>query len=1287
MATEREIERLVNLRLQMLGVAATKSRIRDVVKELQKLEKIFPGISKDTESVSKVVNHLANTYKKAEKEAAKAFNEQSRGAAKAKQSVDRLDRSVKSFAKSLALMFGIGGGGPLLIIQQATNRLTGFNKEMIDGASKAARFGISISEVENMVKKVSTQTSLTRQETLKLFQAYESGFRIMSQAGFEKIAANIRKVTGPNAEAMNAMLQQISGVVDKLPELQSAFENLDASGKQRIKRNVELMAMAGRISQAELKAVQRYLAGSEQMSDADKKRMAQTIRQQAVMKQFSQSWEKVQLSLAETFLPLVEQISNFLDANAPKIEEFFQNIVDQVKWVVAAAQPAFDWATNNFGTLTKGILLAVAAMTSLNLAFKAFSVYSAMKMSFGLGLGGQAANAGANAATGRGGAMMAGLAARGKGALKLTPWTLAAAAGSIGLEYGADKLRDAGYTKSAGAAEAGSGALGIAGWTLAGTTIGTLIAPGIGTAIGGALGALGGVISNWEQVADGIAEMWTGKTQEERANVAADAESVRILAGAAQQLPRDLDNVLSYAMTGAEKKATVEEEYEKALSHGSAMGIQSSGVPAPIANWLGGIIGGYGVKTEKVQGYINADLDRQRAAAPEPKNYSEIVGEQLAVRSGKAEAKKKDEDARAARREASIRAVEADYFFGANQYGIYGGTKDYGQAAEDATKTYEELYKQQQEKMKGFGFQTKFTEMDVKTGKKIETAIQGGITDESIAASEKKAEDLRSLAKDLRSQAAVAVRRAKDEGMPVDTDQIRSIQANASNAEAQADAYDKLVTKSRQMKEEEEKRNVALQEAKIAMADANAQANQALILEDRRKKIADALKQASQVQLGILGSIVERSVKIGDVSRGTVEAGVQAYNEALDKQIVATQSVINKLEQQKSKEEIIHDIKKDATLTEEQRAIEIAKAEALTVEEIESGNALKTLYGELQKATVERRLSVLKVVDAMQGQVDVLSSQAGVYTSLVNLADNFALGVGASVAMRKQAADALQREVDYERERLSLLGKAMDADPHNLEIQKRYYDTEKKILGLQQQQAGLLKSTRDGWIRAIGAMNTGAGRFTKIMISQEQNMEAGLRNVEGMLTSFTSGSIGAGGYRGSSRFAGMGGGIVGEGFASLGGSAGVTAREPYGVSVDATAGMIDMAVGLREQVQQGINSMQARANRAGAGGGPVFASSPGQMSQLQAEVNRGGGVTSFSSSPRSASSGFNRGMGSPVVQRGAGRSTGEINVYTTIKYGEWGKLANAVKKAVSEAEGDMDSFATELARRRVNPGE
>lgn len=165
--------------------------------------------------------------------------------------------------------------------------------------------------------------------------------------------------------------------------------------------------------------------------------------------------------------------------------------------------------------------------------------------------------------------------------------------------------------------------------------------------------------------------------------------------------------------------------------------------------------------------------------------------------------------------------------------------------------------------------------------------------------------------------------------------------------------------------------------------------------------------------------------------------------------------------------------------------------------------------------------------------IDLVREKSNIMQNMISLADNFAIGVGASAKLRQESFKVLQSEIDMLSEKAKKYKNEIQAGRNIQENQKQLLQINNEILSKQQQQAQTVRALRDGWIEAIGAMNTGAGVFSKIVISQNKNVAQGIRMAgKAAVLSSKSGSFGEGvgvaeggpvGYKRSSKFSAYGG--------------------------------------------------------------------------------------------------------------------------------------------------------------------
>ena len=112
------------------------------------------------------------------------------------------------------------------------------------------------------------------------------------------------------------------------------------------------------------------------------------------------------------------------------------------------------------------------------------------------------------------------------------------------------------------------------------------------------------------------------------------------------------------------------------------------------------------------------------------------------------------------------------------------------------------------------------------------------------------------------------------------------------------------------------------------------------------------------------------------------------------------------------------------------------------------------------------------------------------------MADSFGMGIAASVQLREEVAHKIQNEINLLEKEKSAIDEVMKAQEQG---SKKYRENAEKrkqieidILQKQIAQAQITKQLRDGWVSAIIAMDTGAGKFTKLLVSSTKAAGAAL---------------------------------------------------------------------------------------------------------------------------------------------------------------------------------------------------
>jgi len=324
----------------------------------------------------------------------------------------------------------------------------------------------------------------------------------------------------------------------------------------------------------------------------------------------------------------------------------------------------------------------------------------------------------------------------------------------------------------------------------------------------------------------------------------------------------------------------------------------------------------------------------------------------------------------------------------------------------------------------------------------------------------------------------------------------------------------------------------AAEEAKKNQEEINSEMETGMQLIESYKATMKVVADLTQSQVGLFDSLVDRANVLGDVSMSQVAEQADRIRESLMDQ----NKIIAELAPKMQEAMLSGPGELEALLEAEGDAV--ASAEQILGYKIETAMAQKVMSDLAQTYTrneVEIRKAALRVIDTMKTRVTLARTEASIQTGLVDLADRFAIGVGAGEAARMQAISAIQKETSLLEQQRSILFETMIKDPQaSLEIKSKIRQLDLDILNNQKKQADQAKVLRDGWIGAIQSMNTGAGTFTKLIIGQQSNIGQMLKMAGpgGPVLSTVSGAAanarGGVGYTNAARF-GIGGRLVGVG--------------------------------------------------------------------------------------------------------------------------------------------------------------
>lgn len=364
-----------------------------------------------------------------------------------------------------------------------------------------------------------------------------------------------------------------------------------------------------------------------------------------------------------------------------------------------------------------------------------------------------------------------------------------------------------------------------------------------------------------------------------------------------------------------------------------------------------------------------------------------------------------------------------------------------------------------------------------------------------------------------------------------------------------------------------------------------------------QKQILDTIVAARQAESSLTDAIISRQQQQGKIDYGEINSQVQKTVSMMQNEKALLMDISGFTDAIKDGTIGAADAEKKLTTEYGSLAPMLKKLGVESLAQLAAEGDKTKLIAQANELVKQQAQEYEKMTHAQDANIALAQQQTSLMTNLVSLADNFAIGVGASAKMRMQAVQYMQQEIGLMKENLSQAKKALEYATQQgdqgqaITQRKRILEIENQITGKIQQQAGMVKSLQDGWISAIGAMNTGAGRFTKIMISQDKNLGAGLKAFK-MVTSNRSGAVGRGGYNSSERFTGVQGQIKGA-------KDNIAYRTDFDVADNAAQqlaersmrGGIKDVVGTTDSVR-GALSHQTDRQAAGAAGGITAVSQP-----------------------------------------------------------------------------------------------
>jgi hypothetical protein len=477
--TEQFFKDLV-IALRAEGIEDIQAALNSIISTEKRLNRTTDQITEKYGDTRKAAQELAKEYAKLDKEADKSAKKQKKHLGGLISSYGVLGRGISEATSALKGMVIPSSFG------SAIKTVIDYNKGMLNLSASVNRLGISLTGLESSLRRIGLETSLTREETNKLFQQYQEGMRFVSLSGFESILSRVKDMVGANAEEMGKYIQTVSTLSQKYPVLTSQIEALSKAGgtateqqKKAIEDKVRDLYLIGQISDAEYKRTMSLVRGNQQMSKADKARQEEMQAAIKAQQEYKQQIEDVKKAFGEAILPALQKI---------------------VSWIRDITKGTDEWVNKAVSLLAvlgsiKVAMMAIKAINTLGLSG------AGVASGIGSGLAGIGSGLGKINKMGPGGMAVGGAAALiGGGMIK------SQAAG----------LEKQGKHKTAGAATLGGSLLQVGGSALSGAAMGSMIGGPIGAAVGGVVGALTGVVSNLDDLKKGWNKMWGRKDKEPR---------------------------------------------------------------------------------------------------------------------------------------------------------------------------------------------------------------------------------------------------------------------------------------------------------------------------------------------------------------------------------------------------------------------------------------------------------------------------------------------------------------------------------------------------------------------------------------------------------------------------------------------------------------------------------------------------------------------------------------------------------------------------------------------------
>jgi len=277
-----------------------------------------------------------------------------------------------------------------------------YNQAITTTYNQMQKFGYTVQNYEGLITKLRSSYKGTYEQTIQLAAAFEKGFSFTGPQKMAGILSSVRDVTGNNVEAMASFVGELQGIASANPLFEKLLNNFDtdviAERNKDIKSFALDMALAGKLSDQQIKALQVFVNGRPKDKESSDRLDAMNSENLAVRK-IRNEWENINMEVGNKLAPYLVQIGDYLEKHSA---------------LVTAIGAGFMVVSAGVGLISGGLSTALAMGTRLAELKKLWQTQSAVGQA--VSAGGKYAGFGQMAGTGlRAGA--GGLAAWGAGSL------------------------------------------------------------------------------------------------------------------------------------------------------------------------------------------------------------------------------------------------------------------------------------------------------------------------------------------------------------------------------------------------------------------------------------------------------------------------------------------------------------------------------------------------------------------------------------------------------------------------------------------------------------------------------------------------------------------------------------------------------------------------------------------------------------------------------------------------------------------------------------------------------